>query len=398
MNDEMSAVRKLLAEEPPSDRVVAAGRARLLHAQDGRTRRSRTALRSARWTTLGVGLLGAAAAVTMVMVNGTAPVTSVGGTDRPVVTQPVPARLSAKDILLAAATKVEKSQADGTYWLLKVRTDSQRGLAEGYWIEQSYSNENWIARSTSKSSWGITQNLGVRPATPADEEAWRKAGSPDSWKIVHKIPAEKAKIVGKKTSEEIVNSAAGKPEAWRLDDGGRFGWLVNGPVTEQEIRRLPDDPEKLRAYIQEKLDKFARSTGSTTNVDSPHLEMYSELGRVITGLPVTPEVRAAAYRAMASLPGVSERGEATDSLGRTGQLIVFPAPFPTGEYEHRLLIDRETGVALWSETVVVRPDTQAREPQRAGQTLHSTLIEKVGWTDDEPEIPADQRGPEDAKG
>jgi hypothetical protein len=58
-------------------------------------------------------------------------------------------------------------------------------------------------------------------------------------------------------------------------------------------------------------------------------------------------VRAAAYRMIASLPGVRALGEVTDVLGRTGQGVARVTRDFGGEVEQRLVMDDRTGFPLF---------------------------------------------------
>jgi hypothetical protein len=152
--------------------------------------RHRGALRTARWTALGVGLLGAAAAVTVVITSGTAP----GGPGSTTLAQPPSAdastgssprpdaKPSARQILLAAAASVAKTSADGDYWVNRVVTGSTEPAPNGkYLLEKTYSEELWASPVAGKPTWRIIQFLGAKPATPEDERAWRADGSPKTW-------------------------------------------------------------------------------------------------------------------------------------------------------------------------------------------------------------------------
>ncbi|MET8388377.1 hypothetical protein ABZV14_35830 [Streptosporangium canum] len=78
------------------------------------------------------------------------------------------------------------------------------------------------------------------------------------------------------------------------------------------------------------------------------LRLYDMGVHIIMRFPVSPKVRAAAYRMIASLPGVTAVGEVTDPLGRRGRAVSIPRTTDTGESEgvDRLVVDAETGLPL----------------------------------------------------
>ncbi|YCK35484.1 hypothetical protein ACNF49_15780 [Actinomadura sp. ATCC 39365] len=90
-----------------------------------------------------------------------------------------PARLSAGEILLAAADSVTPATGDGAYW----RRDGVVGRYERapgghYTLRTSRSVELWLPKAAGRPTWVIRQDLGAEPATPEDETAWRAVGSP----------------------------------------------------------------------------------------------------------------------------------------------------------------------------------------------------------------------------
>lgn len=427
--DDLNAVRDLLSAPPPSPQVTAEGRARLvasfaaqtttpnpqknLHMATQtrpRSRRSaaeagrlRGALQTARWTALGAGLLGAVAAVTAVITSGTAP---GGGPDSTTLAQPPSAdastgssarpdaKPSARQILLAAAASVAKTSANGDYWVNHVVGGSTQPDPSGkYWLERTYSEQLWASPEAGKPTWLITQFLGVKPATPEDEEAWRADGSPKTWTY----PGRRITEGGRSfvTESLTITAAAGPREVRREDAGGSLGMLTNGePMTPDRLGKLPATPEGLRDYLEAVIKKRA-ADGSVPPLgqgQSADLWLYDMGVHIIMRFPVSPKVRAAAYRMIASLPGVTAVGEVTDPLGRRGRAVSIPRTTDTGESEgvDRLVVDAETGLPLALE------HTNAPDPSRQGATGYYEAVIETRWTDEKPDLPANRRGTEDA--
>ena len=125
---------------------------------------------------------------------------------------------TARQILLAAAVAVEKAPASGDYW--RTATVNQWMLTDptrSYVLEGGRSAELWLAKRPDLRSWRIWQDLGVKPATPRDEAAWRAAGAPSSWRYPKNMKTENLFSVPSRPLE----AAAGERTAERLyvEDG-----------------------------------------------------------------------------------------------------------------------------------------------------------------------------------
>ncbi|GII96245.1 CU044_5270 family protein [Sinosporangium siamense] len=429
--DDLNTVRDLLSAPSPSPQVTMEGRARLLAslgvrttapnagenfppatATRSRSRRSAAeaarrdgAPRTARWTALGTGLLATAAAVTVVIASGSAP----DSPDSITLAQPSSASASpglstrpgaapsARQILLAAATSVAKTSADGDYWVKHVVVGGTEPAPNGkYRLRRTWSQELWASPAAGEPTWRISQFLGAKPAGPEDEKAWRADGSPKTWTY----PAKQITTDGKSTvvPGRTVTSAPGAREAQREDAGGSLGTLAGGePMTPDRLDRLPATPEGLRDYLEKVVEKtVARGgmppLGKGENTDQ---RLYDLGVTVIMHFPVSPQVRAAAYRMLASLPTVTALGEVTDALGRRGRAVGIPRTAALGASEgaERLVVDTETGLPLALEY------TDAPDWSRQGAAvLFYEALKESRWTDEKPDLPAKTSGPKDAAG
>jgi hypothetical protein len=319
--------------------------------------------RTARWTALAAAVLGAAAAVTVVVTPGAV---SPGAVPSGAVPSGDPATsrsagpLSARQIFLAAATSVSKAPAaEGAYWVRNGVAGKQRLEPSGrYTLEVRASTDIWIARDLGKPTWYITQNLGVKPATPKDEQAWRAAGSPSSWTY----PGRPGRALTLRTKPD-------EPVAARQDGEGSMGTLANKPMTRAELAKLPTTPEGLREYLEPLVTE--QYGPEPVNADA---ELYETGVRLLMNLPASPETRAAAYRMLASLPGTTAEGQVTDPLGRTGQAVSRRLVNGTD----RIIVDAETGEPLAFESTI-----------KGIRTFEA--IKKTGWTNEEPPLPPGKR-------
>jgi hypothetical protein len=321
------------------------------------------------------------------------PATSGTAASHPTMSQPAASQPAASEsvaepeagrILLVAASATAQAPAQGAYWRTRVVT-GQLILSPDrrYVIERRSTRETWLAGEADgdagrdrgdngRDRW-TGRYLGARPATPQDEAAWRAAGAPTGWRY----PADVTGL-GRVTPHAQVQSAPGPPSS----GPHRVGWRdADGILTKQltgwkALQSLPADPTRLRAYL---VAGIAREKGAYVG-----REMEAELRKtcleIISALPVTPELRASAYRILASIPGMRAEGTVTDPLGRTGQGLGYQVIKDGVPSDERLVIDLDSGLPLAVETRTAGELADGRDV-RIGSF---TAFEAIGWTDDEP--------------
>jgi hypothetical protein len=363
--------------EPPAPapaREVAQARARL-DAVTG-ARRSRL-----RWALPGAGLAAAAATVAVaVAMSGTSP--------RPAVT---PGGPTARTVLLDAALAADRQPATtGKYWHVdsKVRW-LQKVKAGGYLIGSTSRMEYWADRGGKATN--RTRYLGARPARPADEAAWRKAGSPHTFRMVdgkRTTTSPETQTVVRGSSAELLLGLGAAAQAG-LDR------LQEAPSTPERLRTwllsLPDSPTQREPIPAAKLRaiKPGRPVPSAppvpTKVELDHW-LFVQGADLILYSPVTPKVRAAAFRMLSALPGVKLVGTVHDADGRKGTAVGMTSIDPGDKPEplqERLVIDPADGRALAYEQVVlganiIYPDLPA------GTIASTTTVSTAGWTGKSP--------------
>jgi hypothetical protein len=323
----------------------------------------------------GIGLVGAAAAVTAVAV--TMSVTPPRATDPLGTRKPVPTattvRLSARDVLLAAAEQATRQPDEsGAYWHT-VYVSRTLFAADGYQVMSQERTEGWTPRATGKEQWGRSEPLGARPATDADEEAWKAAGSPSEIPVT--VPGKPRPL--------SLSTSPGKAHLSHspLVDGDKVFWLGRN-VTMKDLRGLPSDAGKLKAWLLRSYE--GHDTESDSLPMSSDAWLFTVSVGLITDMPVTPKVRGAAFRMLAGLDTVDLLENATDAEGRQGTAVSIEEKMKGGGVlAHRLIFDRATGQGLANESVVVkRGGPQAGfEP---GSVRSSVAVLEAGWTDTEP--------------
>lgn len=326
----------------------------------------------------GLGLAGAAAAAALVVVN-------LPGADGPgpgTSSAVAPVRtLDAGTVLLAAAEKTERRPAGtGAFWYVeKIDSASYEvgGPGARYTVVDSSRHESWTPREPGGRTWARQQRLGARAATVADAAAWQRAGSPSAFEL--EVPA--APGAGAKLKPMRVTTAPGPVEtsSTPLVGGDKVFWLGRN-VTMADLRALPADPAKLKAELLRWYE--GHDTESESLPMAADAWLYRTSVGLVTDMPVTPKVRAAAFRMLAGLASVEGVGEVVDSRQRTGDAVAFDEKTALGTVRSRLVIDPATGRALADERVLLKPAPGVDRP--AGTVLSSAAVTAMEWTDSAP--------------
>jgi len=276
----------------------------------------------------------AVALVAGVVVAGSAANTPAGSTEP---TQPVTAR----GVLLAAAEKTATAAAPaaGAYWVTEAELDHVYDVG-GYHVLGRTEEQTWYPLRPGGNVVSVTRWLGAAPATDADKAAWRAAGSPDQWTLIGPD--------GKQSRGRPLPAAPGARKVG-VEPGGSSFELGGTPLTYAQIRALPTDPGQLAARLVE-LDDAAGHDGAWTpeQIATWRVEMlFSQSWTLLSQFPAPPAVRAAAYRMLAGLPGLTVTGNVRDAKGRTGAGIGYAYRNADGSsVETRLVIDPDTGSLL----------------------------------------------------
>jgi hypothetical protein len=173
-----------------------------------------------------------------------------------------------------------------------------------------------------------------------------------------------------------------RQESWTTRDGRRWskgepgdppGVVVPDPdplmlkgaeVSIEDLEKLPADPEALKVRLVGLQGRDSAMTASEQRGDP----LFS-LITLISELPTPPEVRSAAFRALATMPGVESTGAVEG-----GHELRFPYPDTT--WEVKLVVDPETAR-------VTRTNSLSGND---GSVLLSAGFIRVttGWTDQPP--------------
>ncbi|GAA2109638.1 CU044_5270 family protein [Actinomadura alba] len=390
--NEMQMVRDLLTEPPSPPSHVSAEALRSL--QDGIAGRRSPASRLGRFRrpAWGLGLAGAVTAAALVattVVTGPSDQRAEGVAQQEVPGSQTPAvKLDARTVLLAAADR-SAGQPDqaGAYWhSAQVSRHYHRtgSATDRYTVYTETRDEGWTPSTPGRDRWGRQKDLGTRPASPADEATWRRAGSPTKFAIEVPVPAKHGERPGGQAKRFVAMAeprGGGELSHSPLTDGDKVYWLGRN-VTMKDLRGLPTDPARLKAWL---LRSYAgHGTESTSDKMSSDQWLFVVAGGLIIDMPVTPQVRAAAFRMLAALKSVKAVGPVKDSQGRAGTAVtIVERTKGNGVLEHRLLIDEVGGRALGKD-IVIREPAGANANLPAGSLMTSSVVVADEWVDSPP--------------
>jgi hypothetical protein len=221
----------------------------------------------------------AAAAVAVVVTSGTAgPATSRGG-------GPAAATLSARQILLAAATTAAaRPESTGTYWYVKTTV-----------VVFSYKD--------SEESW-----------TRLDGQTWLRGSKVPGWFANEDsfLPPSKPPVRFGLAGGLDLEQLQGLPPRMQTAGSSPASFIPAGELTFGQLQKLPASPAALKAWITAMNRTFDREEGAPV----PEREaVFESLNDLVAGVPAPPQVRAAAFRVMASLPGVTSLGPVSGGQG-----------------------------------------------------------------------------------
>ncbi|MER5633257.1 CU044_5270 family protein [Streptomyces nitrosporeus] len=315
--------------------------------------RARRGIRRPAWT-VSAGLATAAVVASVVL---TAPGSTGDG---------APASgASGRQVLVAAATDVEQQpqEARGRYWHEVTRSGAATEVpGKGYTLTARWQEQVWLA-SGSDRRWSRHTDLGARPAGPRDEAVWREQGAPRSWTV----DGTRLSYEGRGVTQEDAPGGA--------TDQGVLGGL---PVSLMD--ELSSDEKVLREQLRAHLDE-------RYNAPERHLDalVVDAAVQVAMHMPVTPGVRAAAYRLLAGEPDIRALGDVTTPEGRTGRGVGLSSDRAPGT-EIQLVFDRGTGAPIGEQRVL----TKELDGQPEGTVLDYTTVIAARWTDTAPPFTGDR--------
>ncbi|MER6140409.1 CU044_5270 family protein [Streptomyces sparsogenes] len=304
-----------------------------------------------------------------------------GATGGPTTGSPRHTAENGRVALLNVAARVDGAADEGTYWQTATRS-AWVGVVDhsgSLFAVVSSETQRWSfgVRPGTRSLWVSGIDATTRPRTERDKARWRAAGSPEELTL-----ADSGK--GGRLGLRMEMGGRKRPTVDRINSGDRIAALGPHNVTYADLRKLPGDSARLEKVLA---DLYEEDGGSEIRGRTEW--MWRQAANLIN-LPVRAEVRAAAYRVIAGLPGIRSLGEVTDPLGRKGVGFALPATDRPdyGTARSELIVDPATGALLSDREVLTEPNAKAAEAGlTAGTVVNYTATVTSEWTDRQLETP-----------
>jgi len=289
----------------------------------------------------------------------------------------------ARELLLAAAERTldKPEPGAGKFWtptfeegqLIQVGKPNNR-----YAVMGAYTETRWVPAADDHvlldSRWA-----GAKPASDADQAAWKKAGSPSNW--------PKDPLPGCPVDPDDVYTATAAAAGTVVKQTGQFQ-VLGEKLTAAQVRSLPSDPAALKNWLIDVIKK--QNLPRQTDVELGE-SLFSGVVNLLFENPITPQVRSATYRVLAGMPGVTSRGAVKDADGRSGVAVTVTRNDTVeeqradsgGSTQVSLVFDPRSGQTLAMETRAIEPaDYLAWVPK--GAVLDYRVLKSARWTNDEP--------------
>jgi hypothetical protein len=290
----------------------------------------------------------------------------------------LPPLTDAKAFLLASADITAKATAGapGRYWYTQIKqVDRARQAGHGLKPHGASANgtprsgpffpfhayvtitwENWDPYRQGQPSRTTDRDITAGFASPADKVAWQRAGSPS---LSDMKPF---------TADSHLN----EPYLELGPKGTKMADLTKLPATSAALQNL------IRRDWDRQGKTLARAGAGYQR--APYTQYVREMALNVILAPVTPATRAAAYRLLASLPGMRMVGRVHDRLGRPGVALAYQATDlesrQRSKIETHLIIDPRSATVLSSDDYRIGAGGKAES-----EPYSSTLDTVSGWTD-----------------
>ncbi len=247
----------------------------------------------------------------------------------------------------------------------------------------------------SESEWWISPEGGSRTRqaigaprflSSAEQSRWEEAGSPLP-SAFEPARQEELQRLSSESGERFLEVRRGVLDIERPGPNG----AANPELVYPDLSGLPTDPEKLRLAIQ---NHEAPGVSDEGGKPLGALETIEDLGGLLSHPNASPALRAAAFNALAELPGVELDRNATDLVGRPGYAISYSNGH---SFRIALIFDPETSAFLGERVVLADPgqDPVEWKGYEAGLTLRDVayLQSKVVDSTHEPAVEGQDGGP-----
>jgi hypothetical protein len=208
----------------------------------------------------------------------------------------------------------------------------------------------------------VRETLGrVNFFSGADQRLWEDAGSPPPWAFDPSEHDVKRDSSGRRLKEFAAKSFRGRHE---------FTYM-------SRLSRLPTEPEALRLAAEHR--RGGSSQLDPSPADSPRGGATVERLLEILSEPITsPALRAAAFDALAEIPGIGFERDVADGAGRRGDAIGW---IRESGFGRRFIFDPHTGKVLAEAEMIFGPKATDEYGAPAGTPYRETAHLQSGIVD-----------------
>jgi hypothetical protein len=280
----------------------------------------------------------------------------------------------------ASDTQVETPPGPGQYLYTKTKVDQLQGwLPKGhgkgsktrprYFVPINDPSARYALVPALKEVWTapdgkthVRETLGrVNFFSGADQRRWEDAGSPPPWAF---DPSE----------HDVSRDGSGRPlkEFASKSFRGRHEFTYMS-----RLSRLPTEPEALRLAVENR--RGGDSPVAPAPADTPRGGATVERLLEILSEPITsPVLRAAAFNALAEIPGIGFERDVADVDGRRGDAISWVRE---GGFGRRFIFDPHTGQILAEAEMIFGPKATSEYGAPAGTPYRETAYLQSGIVD-----------------
>jgi hypothetical protein len=256
-------------------------------------------------------------------------------------------------------TKEKAVEFEGWYPNSYTVAESPASRPGGFSAEIPKDREIWLSQGGSSR---LREEIGTPQFhSDAEKTRWEQGGSFLPGAFDERSPL--AGLLGQAPDEKVIQASRGIVDVERRVSD-------NGPTDESNYPDLsgnPTNPEALRLAVQNH-----HAPGISDEPASSPLgqaETIEDLTGLLHHPNASPALRAAAFNALAEIPGVELNRDATDLLGRPGYAISAQR----GNYDVRdeFIIDPETSILLGERTVLIDASDRIWRGYQAGLVIRN---------------------------
>ncbi|MFC5186017.1 hypothetical protein [Actinomadura harenae] len=351
-------IRSLLAQAPPSAEVTAEGRRRVLSQAEPR-HTPRKAMFRLSLAAAGIAAVTAAA----LLMSGGSPTTPP----------------TARQVLLTAAEKTASAPV-GRFWHTHVINGQAYYVAQGDYVITGARMEidQWIGRTDQDGDAFRSRFAGAYPQTSADQAAWRRAGSPETWSVL-----SNGSQIKQTTDAEPWDTRRTTPTQ-KKQASAFFASAAKRCATKPQTcpRNRPPSPTEREALANDKT-ALQQALRKGAGQGGPESELTG--AAYLLTQPGSPKLAAAIFQALADTPGIRNAGTVKDTGGRKALALAARASDPHGTFDTELLLDPATYRVLGTQTVLVSGTTPETRGMKPGTVYTQQLFLEMGWTNTAPQ-------------